>query len=57
MIDIIRYHDWLTLLIVFIPWSIGISVIIGLIVEAYWNWLFDEMGKERRYETIKVARW
>jgi hypothetical protein len=57
MSDIVRYHDWLTLAIVFIPWSIGISVVIGLIVETYWSWLWKGMDDEKRYETIRVARW
>ena len=57
MTEIIRYHDWLTLAIVFIPWSIGVSLIISLIANAYWSWLWKGMDDEKRYETIRVARW
>jgi hypothetical protein len=42
---------------VFIPWSIGVSLIISLIANAYWSWLWKGMDDEKRYETIRVARW
>jgi len=41
----------------FIPWLIGISVILGVIMELFSMWLWSGMDEEKRYEWLKISKW
>ena len=55
--EIVQYHPILTLVLTIGPWSLGVSLIIALIINAYRDWLWKGMDEERRYYEIKVAKW
>jgi len=54
-VDIIFIISFIFLWLV--PWAIGISLVVGEIINYFWSKLWKGMDEEKRYMWIKVAKW
>jgi hypothetical protein len=57
LLEFITYNDYLTLLLLLIPWAIGISVVLAVLIEKYWSWVWKGMEEEARYFYVKFSKW
>jgi hypothetical protein len=57
LLEFIAYNDWPLLLMIAIPWLLGVSVILDIIGTIYTSWLFNGIEDEDRYFYIKVSKW
>ena len=55
--EFIEFHPFVTIALIAGPWCWAVGYWVGLIIQAYTNWLWKGMDKEERYEYIKVAKW
>ncbi len=57
LLEFISYNDWPLLLIVAIPWFLGIGIILDILVTIYTSWLWKGIDDEDRYFYIKASKW
>lgn len=57
ILEFISFNDWPLLLIVAIPWLLGVAIIIDIICTMYTSWLWKGLEDEDRYFYIKASKW
>jgi hypothetical protein len=57
LLEFITFNDWPLLLIVAIPWLLGVVIILDIIGTIYTSWLWKGIEDEDRYFYIKASKW